>query len=99
MVKYRVLFEVRAKFLNIIEMSFGWTGSSAGTPDDPIHRQLRVIPTLDQIENPHDALTTARTRTTTKETCCVVLYCIVLYCIVLYCIALYYLSIKQRHTY
>jgi hypothetical protein len=56
--------------------------SSAGTPDDPVHRQLRLIPTLDQIENPHDVLTTVRTRTTTRK----ITYCIVLYCIVLYCI-------------
>jgi hypothetical protein len=59
--------------------------SSAGTPDDP-------IPTLDQTENPHDVLTTARTRTTTMKTnvlYCIALYCIVLYCIVLYCIVLY----------
>jgi hypothetical protein len=55
-----------------------------------IHRQLQLIPTLDQIENPHDALTTARTRTMTMETN--VLYCIVLYCIVLCCVVLYYLS-------
>jgi hypothetical protein len=43
-----------------------------GTPDDP-------VPTLDQIENLHDALT-ARTRSTTMETN--ELYCTVLYCII-----------------
>jgi hypothetical protein len=66
-------------------------------------RVLRMIqiPTLDQTENPHDALTTARTRTTTMKTnmlycIALVLYCIVLYCNVLCCIVLF--SIKQRIT-
>jgi hypothetical protein len=101
MVKCGVLFEVRTGFLNIIQTGFVQALielnaphyrrlSSAGTPDDPVHRQLQVIPTLDQIENPHDALTTARRRTTTMET----LYYIVLYCIVMYYVVLYHLSIK-----
>jgi hypothetical protein len=47
------------------------------------------IPTLDQIENLHDAMTAARTRTTTIETCYIALYCTVLCCNILSCIVLF----------
>jgi hypothetical protein len=36
--------------------------SSDGIPEDPAHRQhLKALPTLNQVENPYDAVMTAKT--------------------------------------